>query len=116
LYHELALAGATIKVSVLCPGFVKTRIVDAARNRPASLQNAPVEKKIPLEREAVFQMMRQAVDAGMPPPQVAEIVFTAIREERFYILPHPKWKAAIQTRMEDILQERNPSNVFVRRQ
>jgi len=116
LYHELALAGATIKVSVLCPGFVKTRILDAARNRPASLQNAPVDKTIPPEREAFVQMMRQAIDAGMPPPQVAEIVFTAIREERFYILPHPKWKAAIQTRMEDILQERNPSNVFVRRQ
>jgi NAD(P)-dependent dehydrogenase (short-subunit alcohol dehydrogenase family) len=116
LYHELALTGATIKVSVLCPGFVKTRIMDAARNRPASLQNPPVEKKIPPQREAVSQMVRQAVDTGMPPPQVADIVFQAIREERFYILPHPNWKPAIQTRMEDILQDRNPSIVFRRQQ
>jgi NAD(P)-dependent dehydrogenase (short-subunit alcohol dehydrogenase family) len=113
LYHELALAKATIKVSVLCPGFVKTRIMDAARNRPARLENAPVEKKMPPEREAFVQFMRQAIDAGMPPQQVADIVFNAIREERFYILPDPEWKRAVQTRMEDILQERNPSKLFV---
>jgi hypothetical protein len=45
----------------------------------------------------------------MPPQQVANIVFGAIREERFYILTHPAWKSAIQIRMEDMLQERNPT-------
>ncbi|HET8842876.1 MAG TPA: SDR family NAD(P)-dependent oxidoreductase, partial [Ktedonobacteraceae bacterium] len=41
LYHELTLREAHIGVSVLCPGFVKTRIQDAERNRPTHLQNAP---------------------------------------------------------------------------
>jgi hypothetical protein len=45
----------------------------------------------------------------MPPEQVADAVFTALREDRFYILTHPEGKEAIRTRMEDILQERNPS-------
>jgi hypothetical protein len=57
--------------------------------------------------------MRQAIQAGMPPSQVADIVFKAIRDEKFYILTHPQWKEAIRSRMEDILQERNPTFVLV---
>ncbi len=30
--------------------------------------------------------------------------------KRFYILTHPKIKGAIQTRMEDILQDRSPTD------
>jgi NAD(P)-dependent dehydrogenase (short-subunit alcohol dehydrogenase family) len=109
LYHELALNGAKLKVSVLCPGFVKTHIMDAARNRPTELQNEAVERKVSPQEEQIVQFVRQSVQAGMPPHQVADIVFKAIRDETFYILTHPEWKEAIRTRMEDILQERNPS-------
>jgi hypothetical protein len=49
------------------------------------------------------------VEAGMPPHQVADMVFKAIRDETFYILTHPELKEAIRVRMEDILQERNPT-------
>ncbi len=45
----------------------------------------------------------------MPPQQVADSVLRAIGEERLYILTHPQWKSAIQIRMEDMLQERNPT-------
>jgi NAD(P)-dependent dehydrogenase (short-subunit alcohol dehydrogenase family) len=109
LYHELTLTGAKVKVSVLCPGLVNTRILDSARNRPADLQNEVVQRKASPEEEAVLQLMHQAVEAGMPPPQVADIVFKAIRDEKFYIFSHPAWKEAIRTRMEDVLQERNPT-------
>ncbi len=113
LYHQLALGGARLKVSVLCPGFVNTRIIDAARNRPAELQNEPAERNASPQEETMLQFMRQAIQAGMPPPQVADIVFKAIRDETFYILPHPEYKEAIRARMEDILQERNPTVVPV---
>jgi short-subunit dehydrogenase len=109
LYYELALRGASLKVSVLCPGFVNTNVLDAQRNRPAKLENPPDGKEPPPQLEAVRQRIQQAVREGMPPQQVANIVFGAIREERFYILTHPAWKSAIQIRMEDILQERNPT-------
>jgi NAD(P)-dependent dehydrogenase (short-subunit alcohol dehydrogenase family) len=109
LYYELALRGASLKVSVLCPGFVNTNVLDAQRNRPARLQNAPDGKESPPQAEVVRQRIQQAVREGMPPQQVANIVFGAIREERFYILTHPTWKSAIQIRMEDMLQERNPT-------
>lgn len=109
LYYELALRGASLKVSVLCPGLVSTNILDAQRNRPARLQDASVKEPLSPQAEAVVQRFQQAVREAMPPGQVADIVFEAIREERFYILTHPTWKAAIQIRMEDILQERNPT-------
>ena len=41
---------------------------------------------------------------------MAQKVYEAVRDERFYILTHPKIKPSIQWRMEDILQERNPTN------
>ena len=109
LYFELALRGAKVKTSVLCPGFVNTRIMDSARNRPARFQNGPAEEPMGPESEVVVQRIRQAVEAGMPPQQVADSVFKAIRDERFYILTHPEWKKAVRVRMEDILQERNPT-------
>ena len=52
--------------------------------------------------------MRQSMEAGMTPEHLAGHVFDAIREEQFYILPHPESKRWVQQRMEDIIQERNP--------
>lgn len=105
LHHELAERGGKVKVSVLCPGLVKTRIVDCARNRPERLATAPMG---PVEA-AGWETLRQLLQTGMPPAQLAEAVFQAIREERFYVLTHPEGKDWVRTRMEDILQERNPS-------
>jgi hypothetical protein len=46
----------------------------------------------------------------MPPQQVAKIVFDAIRDNKFYILPNgDEYTPKIQTRNEDILLQRNPS-------
>jgi NAD(P)-dependent dehydrogenase (short-subunit alcohol dehydrogenase family) len=108
LYHELTLKGASIGISVLCPGFVKTRIQDSQRNRPASLQNAPDEKKLSPGEEAMQQFLKLAIQGGISPKSLADTVFGAIREERFYIYP-PEFKSGIAARMEDILQERNPT-------
>ncbi len=106
LHHELTMIGSPVRVSVLCPGFVNTRIFDAERNRPAELgETAP---KMPGSEE-MEQMGRQLLAAGSPPSMVAAVVFEAIRAERFYIFPHPEWKQYIRTRMEEILEERTPT-------
>ncbi len=57
---------------------------------------------------AGWETLRQQMQTAMPPAQVADTVFQAIREERFYILTHPEGKDWIRKRMEGILQERNP--------
>ena len=40
------------------------------------------------------------------------MVFDAMREKRFYIYSHPKALASVQTRLEDVLQARNPTDPF----
>ncbi len=106
LYYELAQRDAKVKVSVLCPGFVNTRIMDSERNRPLERRNDPTP--IAAEDEATLQAMRQAVQQGMSPDQVAACVFTAIRNEQLYIFTHPETKERVRGRMEHILAERNP--------
>jgi NAD(P)-dependent dehydrogenase (short-subunit alcohol dehydrogenase family) len=106
LAQELATLGAPIKVSVLCPGFVQTKIVDSNRNRPPDLADG-ADRVRPEEFE---QLIRAAVATGTPPAAVAALVVAAIREDRFYILPHPELTATrVRSRMEDILQGRTPT-------
>jgi len=109
---ELAQRGAKIKVSALCPEWVNTRIMDAERNRPPALQNTPEQQQVSPEVAAAVQFIRQVVQAGLPPSQVADTVFDAIREEKFYILTHPTTKFAVQLRMEDMLQDRGPTDIM----
>ncbi len=106
LYLTLQQRNALIKVSVLCPGLVRTNIVNCDRNRPANLQNEPVELSPQLK--AGLELMKAAVDAAMPPSQVAAIVFDAIRNERFYILTHPEWLEVIRMRTDDLARLENP--------
>jgi len=110
LHHELAFVGARVKVSVLCPGWVSTRILESERNRPSALATAPTRPPTPLEA-TMEQTVRQLLATGLPPARVAGLVVDAIRAERFYILTHPEWKGMIRTRMEDILEDRPPTLV-----
>ncbi len=114
LYYELAAAGSAIRVSVLCPGFVSTRILDSARNRPERFASTNEQEATP-ETEAIMNAVRAMIGAGMPPPDVADRVFEAIRDERFYILTHPDFNDRIRQRMEAILSGDNPPPSEVRR-
>jgi len=106
LAHDLTLRGARVKVSVVCPGFVATRIADAERNRPgARAADDP--------RHAQFvTMMRAAVASGIGAEQVAGDVVDAIRAERFYVITHPPYLKQVRTRMEEILEQRPPTFVM----
>jgi NAD(P)-dependent dehydrogenase (short-subunit alcohol dehydrogenase family) len=107
LHHDLRERSSAVGVSVLCPAYVPTRITDSERNRPADLP-ASQKSKETLAREA---MLRKAVTSGkVSADQVAQAVVAAVKENRFYILTHPRIKGAIQARMEDILEDRAPRN------
>jgi len=105
LYHDLRLRGSPVGVSVLCPAYVPTGIADSERNRPRELLNPG---KNPSKEEA---LLRKAVASGkLSADDVARAVVAAVKEERFYVLTHPRIKGAIRARMEDILDERAPRN------
>ena len=108
LYHDLAQAGSKVKVSVLCPGWVNTRIIDADRNRPEELQNA-AEPPLDPQRAARAEMVRNLLKSGQSPAEIANKVLEAITEEQLYILTHPEMNGIISTRMENILAQRNPA-------
>jgi NAD(P)-dependent dehydrogenase (short-subunit alcohol dehydrogenase family) len=110
LAAELALHGSPVKVSVLCPGWVNTRIDEADRNRPAELQ-APAGSD-DSAGEMARQVLKTLLQSGMPPSEVASKVLDAVREEQFYILTHPDLHPMIQRRMEDILEGRTPTPDF----
>jgi NAD(P)-dependent dehydrogenase (short-subunit alcohol dehydrogenase family) len=108
LSNELLFQGAKIRVSVLCPGWVSTRIMESERNRPEAPREepGPLAPQLELARRAVGQL----IAAGLDPAAVGDIVVDAIRAERFYVLTHP-WQNMIENRMQNILQDRAPIGV-----
>jgi len=109
LHRELAAVGSKLKVSVLCPAWVKTQLMDGGRNRPAALRNQPGPAAAAPQAALMEQAVRQLVANGTDPNEIGDLVLNAIRDEQFYILPHPEWKEQVRVRMEDIIEERNPA-------
>ncbi|MCY7307656.1 MAG: SDR family oxidoreductase [Rhodoferax sp.] len=114
LYQDLALVTDQISASVLCPFFVPTGITESQRNRPAEFQegNAAQTKSQLIGRA----MSSKAVGSGkVSAANVAQMVFDAVEANRFYIYSHPKAIRSVQTRLEDIVQARNPTDPFADR-
>jgi NAD(P)-dependent dehydrogenase (short-subunit alcohol dehydrogenase family) len=108
LFKDLQAMGAPVGVSVLCPGFVQTRIAESDRNRPAWAPDREVDGAAEL-RGAVQTM----VDGGIPAAPVADRVIDAVRSNTFYILTHPELDDALRTRFDDILERRPPSPTMI---
>jgi NAD(P)-dependent dehydrogenase (short-subunit alcohol dehydrogenase family) len=111
LYQDLALVTDQVSASVLCPFFVPTGIHESHRNRGAELQDPGAR---PTRSQRVAQaMIAKAVEGGkLNAAQVAGLVFDALRERRFYIYSHPQALASVQTRLEDVVLARNPTDPF----
>lgn len=114
LYQDLALVSEQVHAHVLCPFFVPTGIHVSHRNRPAELTDPHAR---PTKSQLIAQAMSEkAVTSGkVTAAQVAQFVFDAMAENRFYVFSHPKSLATVQQRMEDVLQRRNPSDPFADR-
>jgi NAD(P)-dependent dehydrogenase (short-subunit alcohol dehydrogenase family) len=107
--HELAIRRAQVRVSVVCPGPVKTRMIDAARNRPAALQNDPwVETERQAAHAEAEQELRSICESGMSPDEVAELSFAALSEHRMHTFTHPWISPALELRMSNILKGIDP--------
>jgi NAD(P)-dependent dehydrogenase (short-subunit alcohol dehydrogenase family) len=109
LYQDLSLVTDQVHAHVLCPFFVPTGIHRSERNRPADLPAAQ-----PTRSQLIAQAMSdKAVSSGkVTAAQVAQFVFDAMAEKRFYIYSHPKSLASVQVRLEDIMTPRNPTDPF----
>lgn len=108
LWADLQIAGATnVGVSVLCPGWVQTRIHESGRNRPGIDGGAPPEATE--EQAAMAAHVGSLIAEGLNPRQVADMVVDAVRTDRFYILTHPHWNGLISDRYDRILSGEGPT-------
>jgi NAD(P)-dependent dehydrogenase (short-subunit alcohol dehydrogenase family) len=105
LYRTVKSLEVPIGVSVLCPGWVRTAIVDAERNWPARLG----EKPDPSPDAALRRPhLNRVIDGGMPPADVAELVAGAVEAERFWIFTAPEFMDLAVRRWQAIAEGQNP--------
>jgi len=90
-----------IGVSVLCPGWVRTGIARAARNRHEryGLGRTP---KPGSQAAGLLAHIIEHVQSGLDPSEVARLVLAAIREDELYIFTHPEMRAEMDERFATI--------------
>jgi NAD(P)-dependent dehydrogenase (short-subunit alcohol dehydrogenase family) len=106
LHHEMAMMAPHVKVSVLCPGWVRTRIADSARNRPEESAEDAAGMSV------ISGLLHTLIDKGMSSDEVAGKVLAAIRAEQFWILPHDApgnfWTDFVNERTRSLIDRTNP--------
>jgi NAD(P)-dependent dehydrogenase (short-subunit alcohol dehydrogenase family) len=108
LHHDLAARGAKVRCSVVCPAYFPSGIAESERSRPAALSEVRAKSAEDIAREV---NMRRAVQSGrLSAADIANRVLEAVRDERFYVLTHPRILPAVEARMRDILEGRNPGS------
>jgi NAD(P)-dependent dehydrogenase (short-subunit alcohol dehydrogenase family) len=110
LYHDLAALGSPVGVSLLCPGFVRTRIHEADRNWPSSrgpMPSAPAQPGTADARRA----LREAIESGLDPAIVAVAVRDAIVDNRFWVLTHPELNGRILDRYRGAVEGIQPARM-----
>lgn len=103
---RVELSAHNIGVSVLCPGFIRTNILDAARNLPGRFAGANTRDfaNVPANDPAmqIVEMMRQRIAGGIDPLYVGELVREAIEANELYIFTDNEFEAAIDGRFAEI--------------
>jgi NAD(P)-dependent dehydrogenase (short-subunit alcohol dehydrogenase family) len=82
---ELAMTGSAVKVSVLCPGFIRTRLLESERNWPKELGDAPNAAE-----SVVGDLLRGLIEGGTEPADLAARVVAAVRADEFFVLSDPE--------------------------
>ena len=112
LYQDLRLVSDQVSASVLCPYFVPTGIAHSERNRPQGV----ADEKLTRSQMVGRATLGKAVSSGkVTSAEVAQRVFDAMAEDRFYIYSHPGALGNVQTRMEAIVGQHNPPDPFAER-
>jgi NAD(P)-dependent dehydrogenase (short-subunit alcohol dehydrogenase family) len=105
LFNTIRMTGLPIGVSVLCPGWVRTGIIDAERNWPAELGDKPEQAPASVVAE---KYVRQAIDEGATPAFIADQVAEAVEANRFWIIPQQEFFDLAIERWHGIMERRDP--------
>lgn len=97
------MAEHNVGVSVLCPGMVRTRILESERTRPANL--APSEPSSNAAAQQHSSMMQAAMHTGIEADEVAGLVIDGVKNNQFYLFPHPELQPAVAERFAAVMQD-----------
>ncbi|UDY35624.1 SDR family NAD(P)-dependent oxidoreductase [Dermatobacter hominis] len=115
MYVELQMLHPEVGISVLCPGWVRTRIAESDRNQPDAVAaaQAAVDEATAAPGRVSGEQLKGMIDAfvaeGLQPAAVADMVVDAIEQRRFYILTHPEWQSMVRDRVDRMLSGEDPS-------
>lgn len=111
LQHELTAAGLDIGVTVACPGLVATNMAENQRNRQSVYR---LDESTAIERESEFagavEGMRSATKAGRDPAEFAGLVFQAVKERSFYVVPDEWVLDSLAIRVAEVIESRSPTD------
>ena len=96
LVRQLNMAESNIGVSVLCPGFVNTQILNSSRNRPDASQEPQSGDDVPESARRLGEVIATQIHNGKDPLEIGTIVLDAIKQNRFYVLTDDVWIDAIE--------------------
>jgi NAD(P)-dependent dehydrogenase (short-subunit alcohol dehydrogenase family) len=109
LYKELLMLGSPVRASVVCPGLIRTNLMDCDRNRPGDLASDPRTRELSPAGRLMHGFLGAGVEQGWPPAKVADAIVEGIREERLYVIPaQEELLAGIDRRLDDLRERRNP--------
>lgn len=108
LYSTLRTAGLPIGVSCLCPGWIRTGILDSDRNWPDELGERPV---VDAAGEISLKHVGRAIAEGTPPAVVADHVLDAVRADRYWVFPNPDFVEIAIDRFQTIGEGIDPQPV-----
>lgn len=91
---RLELADSPIDVSVLCPGIVRTGLLDSSRKLRAEKHGGGAEGASPMDA---------VIAQGSDPAELGDQVVDAVKAGEFYILTHPGLRPAFDARFSAIL-------------
>ena len=91
-----------IGVTVLCPGFVRTRIGESGRNRPE--RYGATQTPDPASPAGLLiAQIAERLQSGLNPSDVAARVLAAIREDALYVFTDPEMRAELEDRFAAIM-------------
>jgi NAD(P)-dependent dehydrogenase (short-subunit alcohol dehydrogenase family) len=106
LYKTMKMAGLAIGVSVLCPGWVRTSILDAGRNWPDRLGPPPENS---LATGFLRPYVERLIDEGAAPTAVADLIVEAVEGDRFWIFTESQFLEMALERWHSIAERLNPN-------
>ena len=107
--YELQAAGVDIAMGVFCPGYVQTHLDHSEEYRPERFK-APED---PYYQSAAFAKgqaeAKYVIETGYPIDGYGELVFKAIEDDQFYVLPHEMYDGILKIQTGEKLQRKNPN-------